>query len=579
VWESTLPTKIPLLTIAQFEELKKLLREAHGSKNWTEGRVRKARATTDAAIPVDPVVEYLRHSDEWKGRVRFLSSERLDIMCPWIHEHTSQTDASSTSYFFAGTGGFECGHFRCLHAHCSDRSTADFLREIGYMADGFEDISGGVSEADVLYALTASVDGSASDTPHPLALPAFDRQPKTGKIKPHVNNLLVFMKWLCETGEGVRFDVFRDEIVLATPQGERPFTDADYTRLQVKAEQGETGFAPLQMDLLRRVVHMVAQNRCFDSAQAWIAALPAWDGVPRVDAFCSTYLGAAPSLYATAVARYLWSAMPGRILRPGTQADMSVILVSAQGTGKSSSIRAIAPMKDYYIDLSLSDRDADLSRLTRGKTLVELAELRGLHTKEMDSIKSFATRLESEWVPKYFEMRTVYLRRFIMMGTTNNDEFLGDATGERRWLPIRVGVQEIDAIKRDHAQLWAEGTHLYRTEGIVWREAQRLAEAEHADFSIQDTWVDDIDEWLHREEFGRRPVDGEFLLMKEVLRDGLRLEKTDKARANQMRAADALRRLGYAPQTKWLNNRPQRVWVKNLTTSYDLQNEVVMDFF
>jgi predicted P-loop ATPase len=500
-------------------------------------------------------------------------STPIYIRCPWIEEHSSDSGPTETAYFPADAE-FEQPHFKCLHASHAGKTDADFLSAIGYSQEGFEDIS----EAEVVGALTDGVP-SAGEVAHPLALPPFDRQPKTGKIKPHLNNLLLFLDWLCQQGEGIRFDVFQDEIRLMTPQGERAFTDADYTRLQAKAESGVSGFAPLNMELLRRAVHLVAQNRCFDSAQEWIARLPAWDGTPRVDTFCRTYLGALESRYATAVARYLWTAMPGRILRPGSQADMAVILVSPQGTGKSSAVRAMAPQRDYYIDLSLSDRDADLARLTRGKTLVELSELRGLHTKEMESIKSFVTRLDSEWVPKYFEMRTVYQRRFIMIGTTNNDEFLGDSTGERRWLPIYVGKQDLEALQRDHAQLWAEGVQLYRTEGILWRDAQTLGAAEHAQFSIQDVWVDLLADWLEREEFGKKPSTCSFLHMTDILRNGLGLDQKDGGRANQLRAGDAMRKLGYKRETKWIAGRAQKVWMKILPSSYLLKNEEVMEFF
>lgn len=55
----------------------------------------------------------------------------------------------------------------------------------------------------------------------------------------------------------------------------------------------------------------------------------------------------------------------------------------------------------------------------------------------------------------------------MMFGTTNQEEFLADETGNRRWLPLRVGKMRLDDIKRDVMQLWAEGTELYRTLGGV----------------------------------------------------------------------------------------------------------------
>jgi virulence-associated protein E len=501
-----------------------------------------------------------------------MNEPSIPIRCPWITEHSCDSGPTETVYFPAGTGSFEVGHFKCLHASHAGKTDADFLEAIGWTRDGFENISGPedgagpetfATEDDFIGDPTAP---TQIVVPHPLALPPFERTPKTGKIKPIINNLSLFMSWLAEQGEGVRFDVFCDEIILDTPAGSRSFTDADYTRLQRKAEIGANGFAPISHDLLRRAVHASAQDRCFDSAADWMRALPPWDGVSRVNRFCHTHLGASLTNYSIAVSRYLWTAMAGRILAPGSQADMAIILVSPQGTGKSSSVRAMAPRKDYYIDLSLSDRDADLARLTRGKTIVELSELRGLHTKEMESIKSFVTRLDSEWVPKYFEMRTVYRRRFVMIGTTNSDEFLGDVTGERRWLPLRVGTQAIELIKADHTQLWAEAKSLFEEFGIIWQDAQRLGAKEHAEFSTHDVLIDQIAEWLETEQFGRKPSTCKFLHLLQVMKDGLNYDARELTRPNQMRVADALTRLGFVRVTKWVDGRSQKVWERNLST-------------
>mgnify|MGYP000876491511 CR=1 FL=1 len=61
-----------------------------------------------------------------------MNSYSLAIRCPWEHLHTTAGDKTSTVYFIAGGGGFEQGHFRCLHAHCAERQDYEFLDAIGY---------------------------------------------------------------------------------------------------------------------------------------------------------------------------------------------------------------------------------------------------------------------------------------------------------------------------------------------------------------------------------------------------------------------------------------------------------------
>lgn len=63
--------------------------------------------------------------------------------------------------------------------------------------------------------------------------------------------------------------------------------------------------------------------------------------------------------------------------------------------------------------------------------------------------------------------------------TTNESEFLTDRTGNRRYAPVRVTSIDIDAVKRDLLQLWAQGRDLFKRFGIEHREVERLSEVEN----------------------------------------------------------------------------------------------------
>lgn len=393
------------------------------------------------------------------------------IRCPFEDGHSSGGDPTSTVYFPAGTAGFEQGHFKCLHASCAHRDDGDFLNAIGIRNDDFEDLT-------------------SIEVAEPLPLPAFERD-KWGRIEATISNAAKAVVRPDFVDIDIRFDQFRDEIMFA-PAGSgqwRAFTDADYARLRITMEK--RGFKPVGRELIRDVVLLAADEQPFDSAITWLNGLE-WDGVPRIECFYHTHFGTADTPYTRAVSMYMWTALAGRVLEPGIKADMVPILVGPQGCGKSSGVEALSPDPAFFTEISFAEKDDDLARKMRGRLVAEIGELRGLNTKELESIKAFVTRTHENWIPKYREFATQFPRRLVFVGTTNEDEFLADKTGNRRWLPVEVSKVDVKAIKRDLLLLWAEAREVFqRLGGIQFREAEQLAASVHEQYTIKDAWLTD----------------------------------------------------------------------------------------
>lgn len=137
-WLPALPDLIPTITLDQFESLWTALQKKFGvtpaASSTLATRPEIPRSANDVN---DPTVDFL----ESRGHVRSWASDgRVNITCPWQHEHSGDSGDTETQYLPAGVGGFEQGHFHCLHAHCINRTDADFDRAMGISASEFAEV-------------------------------------------------------------------------------------------------------------------------------------------------------------------------------------------------------------------------------------------------------------------------------------------------------------------------------------------------------------------------------------------------------------------------------------------------------
>lgn len=379
-----------------------------------------------------------------------------------------------------------------------------------------------------------------------------------------IGNVLAALRAPDYIGARIGLDSFRDEIMITASAEEawRPFTDADYTRLRWVLEL--KGFKAVGRELMRDAVALVAEEYKFDSAITWLTALQ-WDNQPRIERFLVDYLGAKDTPYTRAVSRYLWTALAGRVLQPGCKADMALILIGAQGIGKSSAVAALVPSPDHFCEISLIDRDDDLARKMRGRLVGEIGELRGLNSRDLNEIKNFISRTYEDWTPKYREFNVKYPRRLVFIGTTNQDEFLADETGNRRWLPVRLTAALLERIRADLLQLWAEAAALFTASGLQYAEAEKLALEVHQDHMISDAWEGPILEWLNTpsEEdiagVGLRHRDVPFRAV-DVLENALGLGAAKVRRQDEMRVAKVLAYLGMQKRRATVGERQAVYW-------------------
>lgn len=141
--------------------------------------------------------------------------------------------------------------------------------------------------------------------------------------------------------------------------------------------------------------------------------------------------------------------------------DIVLVLKGKQGTGKTRLLEALTLDSRYFGDgvvLDVRNKDDVIQSLS--KWICELGEISSTFQKDINSLKAFISKSVDEFRVPYGKTAVQYPRMTSFCGTVNDDEFLIDKTGNRRWAVIPLNEDlyiDYDDIKNfNFLQLWAE---------------------------------------------------------------------------------------------------------------------------
>lgn len=217
-----------------------------------------------------------------------------------------------------------------------------------------------------------------------------------------------------------------------------------------------------------KALTIVVDQRRFNPLKEYLAGLPEWDGVPRVDTLLIDYLGAEDTAYTRAVTRKTLIGAVQRVWEPGCKFDTVLVLDGKPGIGKSTLLRKLGG-KWFSDSLSLADtRDKTAAEKLQGVWIMEIGEMQGTRKADVDIMKGFISRQVDEYRAAYGRVVERHPRTAIICGTTNSTTgFLRDTTGNRRFWPVPVsgGKKSVwDMTEATRAQIWAEAI-VYATDG------------------------------------------------------------------------------------------------------------------
>lgn len=223
--------------------------------------------------------------------------------------------------------------------------------------------------------------------------------------------------------------------------------------------QGSTPTAALSMLLA------VAEKQQIDPWRDYLETLE-WDSESRIERWLIDGAGAPDDVYTRAVSkRWLISAV-ARSFAPGCKADCALILCGEQGRGKSTLLKLLAG-EEHFAELQTKLGSDDAYLQLQGPVIVELPELTAMARRDVEQVKADMSTTHDRRRPKYGRVLETRPRRCVYAGTSNEIEILQDATGGRRFWPVQIDWVQLDWIRANRDQLWAEAVAMYRA-GERW---------------------------------------------------------------------------------------------------------------
>lgn len=293
----------------------------------------------------------------------------------------------------------------------------------------------------------------------------------SGELLTVGENIFTIIGFSEETRDTVRFNLVKKQIEVHGG----PFAGVPQEVLKTEITDWLQRYWNLtyRLDEVKHRILRVARANDFDPLAEYLNGLK-WDGTDRLTDFLIRYVGARRvnakgsdiTEYLRWIGRRFLISMVARGLAPGSKVDTVLVIEGKQGKLKSQFFEALGG--EFYSSDELVLGDKDSKMMAARFWLCELAECASLRKTETNSQKAFLSRRVDNYRPPYGENLIESPRRCVFCGSTNDEFWLNDKTGNRRWWPVYAEKIDLEGFRADRDQVWAQAV-------AEFREYQRLA--------------------------------------------------------------------------------------------------------
>jgi predicted P-loop ATPase len=253
-----------------------------------------------------------------------------------------------------------------------------------------------------------------------------------------------------------------------------------------------------------------------------------------------------------------------RVMEPGCKDDSLLVLMGAQGCGKTSFIETLASTEWFSNDLS-DITNKDHLRLLTENWLIELGEVDDvMNRKTNEAMKHFLSHKKDTYRPAYGRENITAPRSSSLFASTNKTELLNDSTGTRRFWVVEV-KQRIDLTQvcamRD--SIWYSALQSYKN-GEQWYltdEEDKEREEEAKQFTEVDPWV----ESLYLPKLVQRKGVG-YTTSYSALYDHLDIPMAARTKATDRRLHSILTGLGFIRKAVKVGGKSVTCWYTAIKT-------------
>ena len=319
-------------------------------------------------------------------------------------------------------------------------------------------------------------------------------------------------------------------------------------------------------DDYNRAFAVLAGTARVDPFVEWLRSLPQWDRTPRLTVLLADIFDADHNdPLVVWASQYLCLAPIQRALEPGCQLRECPILIGPQAIGKSRLLTWLMPEEgrtDWVSDSwRLSERETKKNLEAVGSAaVVEMPELAGIKGANIERMKAMLSATQDTVRLSFRRDSQVYLRRFCLVGTSNEMKVLpDDPTGNSRMVPVvlypaKVRVEDFLDADDIRSQLWAEAWHMYHDKANPARAnlpfELRTPQARQAEVH---RYRDEVTEDAVREALKQFPA-SEGVKVKDILEAINRRDSGLRVRASAI--AKVLEREGW----KWKHTKHGNLW-------------------